>query len=41
MDAALAELYVTDPRCRASYDRHREGLAEYVAAAVRANAKRA
>ncbi len=37
----LAEMYLADPRFREHYDRRREGLAEYVAAAIRANAARA
>lgn len=39
MHAGLAELYETDPRFRAHYDDRAEGLAAFVAAAVRANAE--
>lgn len=38
MHATVAEMYTTDARFRAHYDDRREGLAEYVAAAIRANA---
>jgi len=38
MHAGLAEMYVADPRFRAHYDDRAPGLAEYVAAAIRANA---
>lgn len=38
MHVALAEMYVADPRFRAHYEERAEGLAEYVAAAIRANA---
>ncbi|HVI03457.1 MAG TPA: MerR family transcriptional regulator [Enhygromyxa sp.] len=41
MHARLAELYVGDERFAASFDRHGEGVALYVAAAIRANAARA
>ena len=37
--ASLAELYVSDERFRAHYEQVAPGLAEYVAAAVRANAR--
>jgi hypothetical protein len=40
MHAALAGMYLTDPRFRQAFDRHTDGLAEYVAAAIRANAAR-
>ncbi len=40
MHAQLAESYVTDPRFRAHYDSVRDGLADWFAAAIRANAKR-
>jgi len=39
MHAQLAESYVTDPRFRAHYDGVREGLAEWLAEAIRANAR--
>jgi len=39
MHVALAEMYVSDPRFRAHYDDRRDGLAEYLAAAIRANAE--
>ncbi|MEM7415656.1 MAG: TipAS antibiotic-recognition domain-containing protein [Gemmatimonadota bacterium] len=38
MHAGIAEMYTTDARFRAHYDDRRDGLAEYVAAAIRANA---
>lgn len=38
MHAGLADMYVTDPRFRAHYDDRAAGLAEYVAAAIKANA---
>ena len=38
MHAALAEMYVTDPRFRAHYEDRSAGLAEFVSAAIRANA---
>lgn len=41
MHAGLAELYVGDERFAAYFDRHGEGVARYVAAAIRANAGRA
>lgn len=37
----LAEMYLSDPRFREHYEARREGLAEFVAAAIRANAARA
>ena len=37
----LAEMYLADPRFREHFDRRREGLAEFVAAAIRANGARA
>lgn len=40
MHAGLAEMYTADARFRAHYDDRAEGLAEYVSAAVRANAAR-
>ena len=41
MHVGLADMYVADPRFRAHYDERAEGLAEYVAAAIRANAEAA
>jgi len=38
MHVSLAEMYTADPRFRAHYDDRAEGLAAYVAAAIRANA---
>jgi len=40
MHAGLAEMYEGDPRFRARYDDRVEGLADFVAAAIRANAER-
>lgn len=40
MHRGLAELYLADPRFAAHYDRISPGLAEYVSAAIRANADR-
>ena len=40
MHAGLAQLYVQDERFAAYFDRHGEGLARYVAAAIEANAAR-
>lgn len=40
MHASLADMYTADPRFRAHYDDRREGLAEYVAEAIKANAAR-
>ena len=40
MHRGLAELYLSDPRFAAHYDRISPGLAEYVSAAIRANADR-
>jgi len=40
MHANLAEMYTADTRFRAHYDDRAEGLAEYVAAAIRANQAR-
>jgi hypothetical protein len=40
MHAGLADMYTADARFRANYDERAEGLAEYVAAAIRANAAR-
>lgn len=37
----LADMYLADPRFTAYYEKRAEGLAEYVAAAIRANAERA
>jgi DNA-binding transcriptional MerR regulator len=41
MHAGLAELYVGDERFAAHFDRHGEGVARYVAAAIKANLARA
>lgn len=41
MHVSLGEMYVQDPRFRERYDRREPGLAEFVAAAIRANAARA
>jgi hypothetical protein len=41
MHAGLAEMYTADPRFRAHYDDRAEGLAEFVATAIKANAARA
>ena len=38
MHVGLAQMYVGDPRFRAHYDDRAEGLAEYVKAAIEANA---
>ncbi len=38
MHVALAEMYTTDVRFRAHYDDRRAGLADFVAAAIKANA---
>jgi hypothetical protein len=38
MHVGLAEMYIADPRFKAHYDDRARGLAEYVAAAIRANA---
>jgi DNA-binding transcriptional MerR regulator len=38
--AALAEMYVADPRFKATFEKYRAGLAEFVAEAIRANAAR-
>lgn len=40
MHVGLAEMYTADPRFRAHYDDRAPGLADYVAAAIRANAAR-
>lgn len=40
MHAGLAEMYTADERFEAHYEDRAEGLAEYVAAAIRANAAR-
>ena len=40
MHVCLGEMYVADPRFTAFYDRHRPGLAAFVAAAIKANAER-
>ena len=41
MHAGLAEMYTADERFKAHYEERAEGLAEYVAEAIRANAARA
>lgn len=41
MHVALAEMYTADDRFRAHYDDRAEGLATYVADAIRANAEHA
>lgn len=41
MHVGLADMYVADPRFEAHYEERLEGLAAYVAAAIRANAARA
>lgn len=41
MHVCLGEMYVADPRFADFYDRHRPGLAAFVAAAIKANAERA
>ena len=41
MHAKLAEMYTADPRFRAHYDDRADGLAEFVAGAIRANMARA
>ena len=40
MHAGLADMYTADARFRAHYDDRAEGLAEYVATAIRANGAR-
>jgi hypothetical protein len=40
MHGSLAEMYTADPRFKAHYDERADGLAEYVAAAIRANLDR-
>jgi hypothetical protein len=40
MHAGLADMYTSDERFRAHYDDRHEGLAEYVSAAIKANAAR-
>ncbi|HSG47319.1 MAG TPA: TipAS antibiotic-recognition domain-containing protein [Longimicrobiales bacterium] len=41
MHAGLAEMYTADPRFRAHYEERAEGLARFVADAIRANLARA
>lgn len=41
MHVGLGEMYVADPRFRANYEKLRPGMAEYVCAAIKANAARA
>lgn len=40
MHVGLADMYTADDRFRAHYDERAEGLADFVAAAIRANAER-
>ena len=40
MHAKLADMYTSDERFRAHYDDRHDGLAEYVAGAIKANASR-
>jgi hypothetical protein len=40
MHRNLADMYVSDPRFTATYDEIRPGMAEYVRAAIHANADR-
>ena len=40
MHAKLADMYTSDERFKAHYDNREEGLAEYVALAIKANAAR-
>lgn len=40
MHEGLAAMYTADPRFRATYEQRREGLAEFFAAAIRANSAR-
>jgi MerR family transcriptional regulator, thiopeptide resistance regulator len=40
MHVGLADMYVADPRFAAHYDNRAEGLAAFVASAIRANADR-
>ncbi|HZD05404.1 MAG TPA: TipAS antibiotic-recognition domain-containing protein, partial [Longimicrobiales bacterium] len=40
MHVALSRMYVDDPRFSATFEARREGLTEYLAAAIRANAGR-
>jgi len=41
MHVGLADMYLADARFRAHYDEREAGLADFVAAAIRANARRA
>ena len=41
MHVCLADMYVADPRFREFYEKQHEGLAEFVAASIRANSARA
>lgn len=41
MHVGLGQMYVSDPRFTAHYDKRGEGLAAFVAAAIEANGKRA
>ena len=38
MHTGLAQMYVEDERFRATFEKHGEGLADYIAEAIRANA---
>ena len=40
MHAGLADMYTADERFRAHYEERADGLAEYVAAAIRSNLAR-
>ncbi len=39
MHTQLAEMYVTDPRFRATFEKYGEGLAEFLAESIRANGR--
>ena len=41
MHAGLAQMYVADARFKEYWDKHADGLAEYVKAAIEANASEA
>jgi len=40
MHACLGEMYVADPRFKATYEKMREGLAQWFSDAIKANAER-
>jgi MerR family transcriptional regulator, thiopeptide resistance regulator len=40
MHEKLGEMYVADPRFRENYDSRAEGIAQFVADAIKANARR-